>query len=386
MHTNGGLFWILSGALALITKAGSSLSDLRSERRLALVQAGLWLGSIIGMLVALGSGQFGGREYWEFPPFLALPLFAAWCIFAFRFFRLHLPLRPWPVYRWMWATGIVFFALTLLENYLWLFPQVRTSLEADMTLQWKAGGAMVGAWNQMLYGSLLYLATRLHPESKAATSPTAYALWLLGLFNLMFNWGHHIYTLPTDRLIKYIAYAVSMTEWILLLRILFQWRQQSRSLRSGLHRRSGWFIAAAEAWVFLNLGLALLMSVPAINRYTHGTHITVAHAMGATIGINSMTLLACLSYRRSGPEAEVPTSGWKRGFWIAQLSLLVFWLSLLGAGVYKGWHQVHHPELPFREVMLAMRPFFILFLSAGSFLAAGLGWITLRLLLVYKED
>lgn len=42
----------------------------------------------------------------------------------------------------------------------------------------------------------------------------AFAMYFLGLFNLMFNWGHHIYTLPTDKYIRYIGYAVSMTEWI----------------------------------------------------------------------------------------------------------------------------------------------------------------------------
>jgi len=43
---------------------------------------------------------------------------------------------------------------------------------------------------------------------------------------------------------------------------------------------------------FLSLSLAIAMSVPAINVYTHGTHFTVAHTMGTTIGINSFLLLA----------------------------------------------------------------------------------------------
>jgi len=36
------------------------------------------------------------------------------------------------------------------------------------------------------------------------------------------------------------------------------------------------------------------MSVPWINYYTHGTFITVAHAMGTTIGINTSILISAI--------------------------------------------------------------------------------------------
>ena len=45
----------------------------------------------------------------------------------------------------------------------------------------------------------------------------------------------------------------------------------------------------------LNLVLSISISIPAINFYTHGTHITVAHAMGSTIGINTLLLLASIT-------------------------------------------------------------------------------------------
>ena len=38
------------------------------------------------------------------------------------------------------------------------------------------------------------------------------------------------------------------------------------------------------------------MSIPAFNLYTHGTQITVVHAMGTTIGINTMIVLAGVFY------------------------------------------------------------------------------------------
>lgn len=56
------------------------------------------------------------------------------------------------------------------------------------------------------------------------------------------------------------------------------------------------FLMAADYWVIINLAMGILMSIPAINLYTHGTHITVAHAMGTTIGINVMIILASAFY------------------------------------------------------------------------------------------
>src|SRR5690606_10460691 len=113
-----------------------------------------------------------------------------------------------------------------------------------------------------------------------------------GLFNLMFNWGHHIYTLPTHSYVKHIGYAVSMTELVLLARIIFLWKQSLSTAKKNFHHAQYRFMAAADLWIFLTLTLAIAMSVPGINLYTHGTHVTVAHTMGATIGINSFLLLA----------------------------------------------------------------------------------------------
>src|SRR5690606_14707241 len=117
-------------------------------------------------------------------------------------------------------------------------------------------------------------------------------IYFLGLFNLMFNWGHHIYTLPTSQYIKYISYIVSMTELILVFRMILQWRGTLDTTRKHFHILSYRLLIAADIWVLLTLILSIGMSMPAINIYTHGTHVTVGHTMGATIGINSFLLFA----------------------------------------------------------------------------------------------
>lgn len=83
-----------------------------------------------------------------------------------------------------------------------------------------------------------------------------------------------------------------MTELFILGRIIWQWKSSVSEARKLYHHTAYRFLMAADIWIFLTLILAIAMSIPAINVYTHGTHITVAHTMGATIGINSFLLLA----------------------------------------------------------------------------------------------
>ena len=71
---------------------------------------------------------------------------------------------------------------------------------------------MVGSWNMLIYGCSIFLMEKISGERKYSRPLVAFVLYFTGLFNLMFNWGHHIYTLPTYPFVKHISYAVSMTE------------------------------------------------------------------------------------------------------------------------------------------------------------------------------
>ncbi|MEI8060188.1 MAG: cbb3-type cytochrome c oxidase subunit I, partial [Ferruginibacter sp.] len=124
------------------------------------------------------------------------------------------------------------------------------------------------------------------------------------------------------------------------------------------------------------------MSIPAINVYSHGTHITVAHAMGTTIGINTMILLGSIAYL-----LNLDTSNNKKirmnvllGYWIAQISLMIFWLALIIAGIIKGYQmQVLHVTA-FSQVMEPVLRALKIFLYAGISVAFGLFLIIYSLL------
>lgn len=382
LHVSSAMFWIIIGATGCVYNGLKIVAGKMISTRLALAQWILWIIAVVGIFLSYFTHQFGGREYWEFNPVWALPIAGAWILFLFNFSKLITQVRKWPVYVWMWLTGTVFFLFTFSENYLWLFPYFREHFVTDMTIQWKVNGSLVGSWNQMLYGTAFFLMDRISGSKKVGKNNLAFAMYFLGLFNLMFNWGHHIYTLPTDKYIRYIGYVVSMTEWVFFAKIIYNWKGSVNDMQKHFHYFPYKFLMAADIWVFINMGQAILMSIPAINIYTHGTHVTVAHAMGTTIGINSMILFAaCFEFLKPDMFKEIkPSKRINFVFWILQVSLLFFWLSLNMAGIKKGMWQLDEHQVSYSKMMHSLQPYFIVFVVAGIGLLMSFAALAVKLL------
>lgn len=374
LHVSSVVFWIILAATgAVLMYVQEHTGRKLYSAWLTKLQLFLFFLPIPAIFISYSMGVFGGREYWEFPPVLALPIIAGWLLFLVNFTRSVGSFKQQPVYVWMWLTGIFFFLFTFLESYLWVFPYFRNNIINDMTVQWKSYGSMVGAWNMLIYGSSIFLMQKISGNKNDSHSRMAFALYFTGLFNLMFNWGHHIYTLPTYHFIQYISYVVSMTELLILGRIIWQWKSSVSKAAIHFHHTEFRFMVAADVWIFLSLLLAILMSVPAINVYTHGTHITVAHAMGTTIGINSFLLLAVAidTLSNSCNPVSINQRWITKGYWITNISLFIFWISLIVAGILKAKWQMSAEKIPFSTMMLQLRPFFIVFFLSGLTMMAG---------------
>jgi nitric oxide reductase subunit B len=385
LHVSTIMFWIILGSTGCVYSGLELYTKKNVTNNLSILQWILWLIAICGIFYSYFTENFGGREYWEFNPIWALPIAIAWIIFLINFIKIIRKVKEWPVYIWMWLTGISFFLFTFIENYLWLFPYFREHFITDMTIQWKVNGSLVGSWNQILYGTAFFLMDRIDNKKSIGRSRLSFIMFFLGLFNLMFNWGHHIYTLPTEKYIRYIGYAVSMTEWIFFIRIIYTWKKSINDIQKNYHYFPYRFIMAADFWVFVNMGQAILMSIPAINIYTHGTHITVAHSMGTTIGINSMILFAaCFEFLNINKvHSHLTYKILNINFWTLQTSLIIFWLSLNLAGVKKSIWQMSQYQTSFSKMMETLTPYFTSFYIAGIGLLISLSLISFILIKLY---
>ena len=167
-----------------------------------------------------------------------------------------------------------------------------------------------------------------------------------------------------------------MTELFILGKIIWDWRASLTDYQKHCFRRPYRFLFAADIWVFINLILALIISVPAFNLFTHGTHVIVAHTMGATIGINTMILLGSIYFileQRAADSARSTASTMAdSGYWLANGSLLIFLMALLAAGLIKGTYTGDS----FGDMMETISPYLLIFAFAGVGLMLGL-WMVL---------
>lgn len=376
LHVSLVVAWIFFAAVGGIYYYLPRFAGLEwKSKRLQVIHLILFIITGIVILGCYFAGKFGGREYWEFPPWLAIPIIVSWLLFGLNYFSTVFSKKgKWPVYMWMWASGIFFFLFTFLESYLWVFPYFRDNIVRDMTMQWKAYGALTGSWNMLVYGTAIFVMERIKGDENIAYSRISFLMYFLGLANLMFGWAHHIYIVPSASWIRYLAYAISMTELLILARIILGWAKSLGKAKRELHFVPYRFIVASDLWIFLNLVVAILISVPVINIYTHGTHITVAHAMGSTIGINTMILLASCFYilwDAGGRKEQTTSTTIRMGYWLINISLAVFWISLILAGSYKGYLLVEE-KMQFSAVMEEISSYLHLFAWAGAGILVGI--------------
>ena len=370
LHTLFVVSWILLSAIG-------GIYYYIKPKNLLLIKVHFWLFVFtgIGIIFSYLSRNFAGKEYLEFPSYFYFPIVVGWILFGINYYKTMLPsFKNWPVYFWMWATGIIFMIYHFTEAHLWLLPYFRDHFIQNISLQWKSGGSYVGSWNMLVYGTSLFVMSKISNDESFAKSKKAFFFYFLGLTNLMFGCAHHIYIIPTAPWIRYLAYAISMTEWIILFSIIYDWKKNLSKEKQTKFLLAYRLMILADFWVFLNIILALLISIPSINLFTHGTHITVAHSMGTTIGINTLILLSSIAFiiESENKFALVSEKRIALGIKIFNVSFLLFWVSLLIMGIKKGYWTFFSKSESFSELQDSLHWIYILFVIFGLGILVGL--------------
>jgi|TARA_B100001964_G_scaffold25924_1_gene25856 nitric oxide reductase subunit B len=364
VHETFAFAWVFLGGVAIVyfylhhTFGPPSAA----MRRRTVWQIVLWTVAGLGILVTLLSGRFTGREYLGYHPAFSVLILAGWLLFAWNFFEQSgISLSNRPAYIYMWSIAIPLFVITYLEGHLYLFDVVSGRPVRDIAIQWKANGTLVGSFNLLAYGSLMWVSGRIRGDDGYAHSRTAFALLFVGVLNTFTNYGHHTYHLPQTAWIHWISFVISMLEVIILAKVFLDvlallWTASDPQA----HRVSQWFIRSATMWTFVMTAVAIALAVPPLNTLIHGTHVVVAHSMGSMLGIDSMILWAALAY---GLEAVLgsqhPVVCGRRVRLAApllSLFLFVFLLSYLARGAAAGWARYVGPSAPDFSWLIAVFP------------------------------
>jgi len=347
------------------------------ERLRTRAQVILWAIAGAGILVSLIGGVFSGREYIGFHPIWSVPILLGWMLFAWNFFS-HLGKGLWhrPVHVTMWAVGVLFFTYTFIEQHAWLLDRVFADPLVDLRVQWKATGTLVGSFNLFVYGSMYYLGVKLSNDESYAHSRLAYALFGVGLLNSFTNFGHHTYHLPQNHLVKWISFVISMTEIIILTRVVWDLSAMLKSRCPGPACPVKWFLSAAKWWTGYILATSIVISIPPLNALIHGTTVVMGHAMGAMIGIDAMVLFAAMTwmtieiYQRHGYEPTVLESA-KFRRWIVGLNIGV--VLLVGSLTIYGLITAGYRYMGLAEPSWAIGSKYFIFAGSGVIAASFFG-------------
>jgi nitric oxide reductase subunit B len=344
LHTTFATCWVFLGGVAVVhafcaaARPGERVMGRWTDR----LQWWCWLLAGLGMLLSLGHGVFSGREYMGFHPALSVPVLVGWGCLAWHYHRtVGFRFRDQPVYRWMWQVGLLYFIFTFCEAHLWLFDGIGERPVRAMALQWKAYGALVGSFNLMVYGSVMWVSERISGNTRYARSNLAFSLFFVGVLNSFTNYGHHTYHLPQNEMVKWVSFLVSMAEIVILAKVLWDcWKLVGGWHHHPRFRITNAFFAATTVWTGLQLLVSLLISVPPINTLFHGTHVITAHAMGSMLGIDSMGLWGACAFVLVAAGARSARAQGSRGLllgfcWL-NLALLPFWGGLLISGIAQG--------------------------------------------------
>lgn len=148
----GGIYYYISEELG---------NDLYSNR-IAKYHLLLYAVSGLAIYLSLFTGEMGGREYLTFNPILIIPILLGWILFGINYFKTLLSqFTSWPVFMWMWGTGIVFMIFHLCESNFWMFNYFQEDYIRDLTIQWKSNGSFTGSWNLLVYGTAIFLMTKI---------------------------------------------------------------------------------------------------------------------------------------------------------------------------------------------------------------------------------
>ena len=113
LHVSSAYFGVVLGGLACVTMAIQKETVKRISFNLLKIHLFLWLIALVGIFYSYFTGDFGGREYWEFKPIWALPILISYFVFLLFYLKNAGSYKNWSVYKWMWFTGIVFFSFII---------------------------------------------------------------------------------------------------------------------------------------------------------------------------------------------------------------------------------------------------------------------------------
>ncbi len=382
LHLLAGTGWIYLAGLAVVTHHWARADRSRRPAAASVLRFFLWtwaLGVAI-FLIELLLHRLGGREYFFATVPSSILFWLGWVVLALAYVRTRpAESEPWPAYIWMWLTSFGLFTYAFVETHVFLLPYFQGHPLRDMAVEWKSYGTLVGSFNLLVYGALGYLGDCINPGGRSTRSRMAFALFWVGIMNSFMNYGHHTFHLPQTELVKWTSFTISMTEIVILAKVVADTLAMARAALGGASPDGVVrLLNATRWWTLVSLTLAIAISVPPLNALIHGSLVVAGHAMGSMLGIDTMALLAVVAWLDARDRNEAVRSP-RWAIVLLNVGIALLWSALLVVGYDDSVRRWEAGILPSRSLWPGW--FGRVFVTAGTFIATGIVALTWRSLL-----
>ena len=336
IHTNLLLVWLLTGFMGatFYLVPEESRTELYSER-LAWIQLALWLAAGIITIVGYLFGITEGRKFLEMPFVLKLGVVVVMLMFLYNIAMTIRRSGRFTTTEGVLVGGLAAAALLFLPGLIYF-----DNYTLDRFYRWWVVHLWVeGVWELIMGALLAFLLIRLSGADREVMEKWLYVIVGLTFLSGILGTGHHYYWIGTPPYWLWVGGFFSALEPLAFLGMAIYAYTTLR--RSGLAHPNSialhWTIGSA---IFSAIGAGILgfaHTWPAVNQWTHGTHVTTMHGHMAFFGAYAMIVLAMISFAlpqltgRSDEERQTRLG--IAAFWLMVSGMFGMTMALAAAGI-----------------------------------------------------
>lgn len=349
LHINALIIWLLMGMMGATyyVIAEESKTELWS---IPLAKLQFWLMTITVIAVIVGYIVMGlnpqanievfgtlllneGREYIEAPRWADILIVVSMLLFLLNNFMTVLKTKKFTAVQGVLLGGMTLVALFYLPGMFYTKSMVK-----DQYWWWWVVHLWVeGSW-EIVAGA--FLAFMLHKLLDADIKMLAKWMYIevgLVMFTGILGLGHHYYWIGTPKYWLWVGGIFSSLEPIPLLLMVWDAFRTTRKTRGVVQNKIGLYLMVSHAiFNFVGAGLlGVVHTLPQVNKWTHGTQITTAHAHLAFYGAYVLLIVAMI-YVTLPSIRGVKEFNQSRGylaFWWMTISMIFIVITITGAGM-----------------------------------------------------
>jgi len=352
-HLMIALYWISTCWIASSIFILPILSKQEIKGQLFLINTLFWMlfilvgGSLLGIFLGpkglLGSWwNFLGHQGWEYVDFgklyqyLLMAIFLVWIVVVYRGVKpAFVKGKPWNVPNWIFYS-VVGIPLLFISGFV---ARPETNFVIADFWRWMVVHMWVEAFFEVFITVIVsYLMTLMGLVSRQAAIRVVYFATILFLGTGLLGISHNFYWNAKPVATMALGSVFSTLQFVpLILLTVEAWRFKNmpKMAINGLEKKDlGNFgfpevfllLVAVNFWNFFGAGvMGIIINLPIMNYYEHGTYLTVNHGHAALMGVYGNISLAALLF---ATRLLLKTNRWqvkliKFSFWSINLGLLL---------------------------------------------------------------